>query len=160
MLVFLSWGTGAGSVFHALYLAAHKLRRVAVSSKGAEIQAAVKALGALRFLSALLSQITAPSLAITLVVYSLGLRDGEVGHSRQSDGTVMIDVACLRESYHNRELKIAWCPARDMLADPCTKSGADCTRLMNVLNVGHLAVTIVDVRQNSLELSCRDPGVW
>jgi hypothetical protein len=36
-----------------------------------------------------------------------------------------------------------------MLADPCTKSGADCTRVMNMLNVSHLAVTPVDVRQSS-----------
>jgi hypothetical protein len=133
---------------------------VALSSKGAETQAAVKALGALRFFSALSLRITASSLAITLAVASLGLRDGVVGHSRQSDGSVMIDVSCLRESYHNQELKISWCPTADMLADPCTKSGANCTRLMNVLNVGHLAVTIVEVRQSSLELSCRDPGVW
>jgi hypothetical protein len=74
MLVFRSWGTGAGSVFHALDFAAHQLRRVAVSSKGAETQAAVKALGALRFFSAIFLQITASSLAITLVVDSLGLR--------------------------------------------------------------------------------------
>jgi hypothetical protein len=94
---------------------------VALSSKGAETQAAVKALGALLFFSALSLQITASSLAITLVVDSLGLRDGVVGHFRQSDGTVMIDVACLRESYHNQELKIAWCPTGDMLADPCIK---------------------------------------
>jgi hypothetical protein len=60
----------------------------------------------------------------------------------------------------SQELKIAWCPTADILADPCTKSGADCTRLMNVLNVGHLAVTIVDVRPISRELSCRDPGGW
>jgi hypothetical protein len=155
MLVLRSWGTWAGSVFHALEFAAHKLRRVAVSSKGAETQAAVKALGALRFLSALSLQITASSLAITLVVDSLGLRDVVVGHSRQSD--VMIDVACLRESYHNQELKITWCPTGDMLAYPCTKSGAGCTRPMNVLNVGHVAVTVVvDVRQSSLELSSRE----
>jgi hypothetical protein len=95
-----------------------------------------------------------------LVVDSLGLSDGVVGHSRQSDGSVMIDVAYLRESYHNQELKIAWCPTGDMQADPCTKNGTHCTRLMNVHNVGHLAVTIVDVRQSSLELSCRDPGLW
>jgi hypothetical protein len=103
------------------------------------------------FSFSLVLQITASALAITLVVDSLGLRDSMVGHSGQSDGSVMIDVACLRESYHNQELKIAWCPTRDMLADPCKKSGADCTRLMKVLNVSHLAVTIADVRQSSLE---------
>jgi hypothetical protein len=156
MFVFGSWGTAAGSVFHALDFSAHKIRRVTVSSKGAETQAAVKALGALRFISAFSLHITASSLAITLVVDSLGLRDGVVGHSRQSDGSFMIDVACLRELYHNQELKIAWCPTGDMLADPCTKNDADCTRLMNVLNVGHLAV--INIRQSSLELSCRDPG--
>jgi hypothetical protein len=160
MLVFRSWGIGAGSVCHALDFAAHKLRRVAVSSKGAETQAAVKALGAMRFLSALSLQIVASSLEITLVVDSLGLRDSVVGHSRQSDGSVMIDVACLRESYHNHELRIAWCPTRDMLADPCTKSGADCAQLMRVLNVGRWVTTIADVRQSSVELPCRDPGVW
>jgi hypothetical protein len=160
MLVFRSWCTGAGSVFQALDFAAHKLRRVAVSSKGAGTQAAAKALIVLRFFSSLSLHITASSLAITLIVDSLGLRDGVVGHSRQSDGSVMIDVACLRESYHNEELKIAWCPTADILAESCTKSGTDCSRLMNVLNVGHLAVTIVDVRQSSLELSCRNPGVW
>jgi hypothetical protein len=120
----------------------------------------VKILGAIRFLSALSLQITALAFGITLVVESLVLRDGVVGHSRQSDGSMMIDVACLRESYHNQELKIAWSLTRDMLADPCTKSGADCTRLMNVLNAGHLMATIVDVRQSSLVLSFRDPGVW
>jgi hypothetical protein len=35
MLVFRSWEIGAESVFHALEFAAHKLRRVPVSSKGA-----------------------------------------------------------------------------------------------------------------------------
>jgi hypothetical protein len=48
----------AGSVFHALDFAAHKLHRVAESSKGAETQAAVKALGALRYLSAISLHIT------------------------------------------------------------------------------------------------------
>jgi Reverse transcriptase (RNA-dependent DNA polymerase) len=81
MLVFRSWKTGAGYVFHALEFAAHKLRRVAESSKWAENQAAMKAFGGLRFLSALSHQITASSLAITLVADSLGLRDGVVGHS-------------------------------------------------------------------------------
>jgi hypothetical protein len=133
---------------------------VAVSSKGAETQAAVKALGAMRFLSALSFQIAASSLAINLVVDSLGLRDGVVGHSRQSDGSVMVDVACLRESYHNHELKIAWCPTSEMLADPCTKSGADSTQLMKVLNVGCWVSNIADVRQRTMELPCRDPGVW
>jgi hypothetical protein len=160
MLLFCLWGIRAGSVFHALDFAAHKLRRVAVSSKGVETQAALKALGAMRFLSALSLQISVSSLAITLVVDSLGLSESVIGHSRQSDRSVMIDVACLRESYHNQELKIAWCPTRNMRADPCTKSGADCTRLMNVLNGGHLAVTIANVRQSSLELSCREPGMW
>jgi hypothetical protein len=121
---------------------------VAISSKGAETQAVVKALGALRFLSALSLQITASLLAISLVVDSLSLRDGVIGHSRQSNSTFMIDVACLRESYHNQELKIAWCPTGDMLAEPGTKCDADCTRMMNVLNVGHLTMTIVDVRQS------------
>jgi hypothetical protein len=83
-----------------------------------ETQGAVKALDALRFLSALSLYIKVSSLAITLFVDSLGLRDGVGGHSRQSDGSVMIDVAYLRESYHNQELKIAWCPTGDMLADP------------------------------------------
>jgi hypothetical protein len=160
MLVFRSGGIETGSVSHALYFAAHKLRRVAVSSKGAETQAAVKALGAMRFLLALSFQISSSSLAIILIVDSLGLRDDVVGHSRQSDGSVMIDVACLRESYHNRELKIAWCPTSEMLADPCTKSGADCTQLMKVLNVGRWVSAIADVRQSSLELPCSDPGVW
>jgi hypothetical protein len=68
----------------------------------------VKALGAVCFISlALTLQNTALSLAITLVVDSLGLRDGVVGHSRQSDGSVMIDVECLCESSHKQELKIA-----------------------------------------------------
>jgi hypothetical protein len=98
-------------------------------------------------------------LAITLVVDSLCLRDGVVGHSHQPDGSVMIDVACFRESYHNQKLKISWCQTGDMLADPCTKC-VDCTRLMNVLNVGHLTATNVDVRQSLLELSCRNPGWW
>jgi hypothetical protein len=52
MLMFRLWGIGTGSVSHALELAAHKLHRVAVLSKGAETR--------------------------------------------------------LCESYHNRELKIAW----------------------------------------------------
>jgi hypothetical protein len=67
-----------------------------VSSLATHNTAAVKALGAMLFLSALSLQITASSLAITLVADSLGLRDGMVGHSRQSDGSVMIYVACLR----------------------------------------------------------------
>jgi hypothetical protein len=122
---------------------------VAVSSKGAETQAAVKALGAMRFLSALFFQIAGSSLAITLVVDSLGLRDGVVGYSRQSDGSVMIDVACLCESYHNRELKIAWCPTSEMLADQSAKSGADSTQLMKVLT-GGCWVSFVRVRWSYL----------
>jgi hypothetical protein len=105
-------------------------------------------------------QIASSSLVITLVVDSLGLRDGVIGHSRQSDGSVMIDVACLRKTYHNSELKIPWCPTSEILADPCTKSGADCTQLMKILNVDRWVSTIADVRQSSLELPCRDPGVW
>jgi hypothetical protein len=91
MLIFRSLGIGTGSISHALDFAANKLCRVAVSSKGVKTQAAVNAM---HFLSGLSFQIAGSSLAITLVVDSLGLRDGVIGHSRQSDGSVMIDVAC------------------------------------------------------------------
>jgi hypothetical protein len=114
----------------------------------------------MRFLSASSFADCGIVLKISLVAALQGLRDGLVRHSQQSNGSEIIDLACLRESYHNHKTNIYWYPTRDMPVIPCTKNGNDCNRLMNVLNIGHLAASIADASQRSLKLPCRDLGLW
>jgi hypothetical protein len=105
--VFRTWGTQKGAVAHAIDFSAHKLRRVATSTKAAETQAALESLGKMRFLNKLGQEMGCTKAAVIDVTDSTTLKAGIVGTTRQLDGTVQVDILELRQGFANGVLYIA-----------------------------------------------------
>jgi hypothetical protein len=145
IVVFRTWGTQKGVVAHAIDFSAHKLRRVATSTKAAETQAALESLGKMRFLNKLGQEMGCTKAALIEVTDSTTLKAGIVGTTRQLDGTVQVDILALRQGFANGELCIAWCRSQEQLADPCTKAKADVVPLMTTLNTGRLFHSVGEV---------------
>jgi hypothetical protein len=138
-------GTQHGAVAHAIDFSAHKLRRVATSTKAAETQAALESIGKMRFLTKLGQEMGSTKATLIEVTDSTTLKAGIVGTTRQLDGTVQVDILVLRQGFTNGELCIAWCRSQEQLADPCTKANADVTPLMTTLNTGRLFHSVGEI---------------
>jgi hypothetical protein len=86
------------------------------------------------------------NMKVAAVTDSTSLKDGIVGIARQADGTVQVDILALREAFVEEELGVAWCKSNEQIADPCTKSGADASSLMQTLNLGRLHHAVNDIQ--------------
>ena len=49
-----------------------------------------------------------------------------------------VEIASIRESIRRKEIEVGWIENEKQLADVLTKQGADSTKLMRVLQDGHL----------------------
>ena len=55
------------------------------------------------------------------------------------DSRLRVDIARIREMVHLGEINVVWVDKTKQLADPLTKAGASCTRLLQVLRTGAIS---------------------
>jgi hypothetical protein len=78
---------------------AHKLRRVATSTKAAEAQAALESLGKMRFTNKLSLEMGCTKATLIEVTDSMTLKAVIVGTTRQLDGTVQVDILAFTSKF-------------------------------------------------------------
>ena len=119
--------------------ASKKSKRVARSTLTAETLAAVEAVDTATMCRRVLEDLMDRALPpVKLYVDNKSLYDTSKTTNVLADKRLMIDMSALRQMVSEKEIEVIWIPAAKQLADVLTKSGADKSKLRNVLMKGSL----------------------
>ena len=114
-----------------------KIKRVCNSTISAECRAAVEAVNASVYLTALLKETLGPmskDIDIRLLVDNKALVDAVTYPTSVEDKRLRIDISYLRECIKNNEIEdIFWIASQDNVSNALTKQGASVTKLTEVL---------------------------
>ena len=121
--------------------ASRKLRRVCRSTVAAEIMAMLDGIDASVWLFHIISEITDIKMdCIKVKTDNMSLCESVHSTTANEEKRLRVEIASIRESIRRKEIEVEWIENEKQLADVLTKQGADSTKLMRVLQNGHLYV--------------------
>jgi len=116
-----------------------KLRRVCKSTEAAETMAMLDAIDSCVWIGSLLNEILPDKIEISVIkTDNRSLCDAVHSTTAVEEKRLRVEIAAIRESIRNGEVKVDWVPKTKQLADCLTKQGADSQKLMEVLEDGRL----------------------
>ena len=137
MLIFMADDHGNTS---PLFWSSRKLRRVCRSTLTAETMAMLDTVDSCVWLSHIINEICDDELKTTIIrTDCMSLKESIYSTTPiHEEKRLRVEIAAIRQSTRNNEIRVEWIDKEHQLADSLTKQGADSTKLLKTLYTGRI----------------------